>query len=82
VANNQRTGGKMKKIGFVLCLGMMLMVTSLIIASENQIQIKEKTAFSYVCMSFRGPIETMPEKIMTFMREFFKQRLQPAGALI
>ena len=72
----------MKKIGFVLGLVLMMLAIFCQASSDNPIQVKEKPAFSYACMSFSGPFTTMPEKIMGFMGEFFKQGLQPAGALI
>jgi effector-binding domain-containing protein len=46
------------------------------------IQVKEKPSFTYVYMSFTGSFKTMPQKIMEFMGEFFKQGLKPGGELI
>ena len=72
----------MKKKGFAFILAMVFVAVHPIGAGDLQIQVKEKPAFYYAFMSFAGPMKTMPEKIMTFMGEFFKQGLQPAGALI
>lgn len=72
----------MKNISIVLGLGLVMLALLCHASSENPIQVKEKPAFSYAYMSFSGPFTTMPEKIMAFMGEFFKQGLQPAGALI
>lgn len=72
----------MKKITFFVFLSLTVLATFSFASGETPIQVKEKPAFSYAYMSFSGSFKTMSQNIMAFMGEFFKQGLQPAGALI
>ena len=72
----------MKKIVFIVFLSLMVLATFSFASGENPIQINEKPTFSYAYMSFSGSFKTVSQNIMAFMGEFFKQGLQPAGALI
>ena len=53
----------MKKIGFVFFLGLMVLATFSFASADSPIQVKEKPAFNYACMSFSGSYKTMPQKI-------------------
>jgi AraC family transcriptional regulator len=70
-----------KKIILISTLLIGLLSIALFTA-EPAIQVTEKPAFEYAYMSFSGSFKTMPEKIMLFIGEFFKQGLLPQGALL
>ena len=48
---------------------------------EQQIAIKEGEPFTYAVMEFGGSFDNMEKSIGTFMGEFFKQGLTPAGPM-
>jgi len=72
----------MKKKCIMVALLSVVMMVFLFSEEALSIQVKEKPAFTYVFKSFTGSYKTMPQKIMEFMGEFFKQGLKPEGAMI
>jgi effector-binding domain-containing protein len=72
----------MNNKGFVVLFVLLATAVCFPASEDNSIRLTEKSAFTYAYMSFSGPFSTMPQKIMAFMAEFFKQGLQPAGTMI
>jgi AraC family transcriptional regulator len=50
--------------------------------TEQKVVIKEGESFWYAFMEFGGPYDKMEKSVQTFMAEFFKQGLAPAGPFI
>jgi AraC family transcriptional regulator len=50
--------------------------------TEQKVVIKEGESFWYAFMEFGGPYDKMEKSVQTFMGEFFKQGLAPAGPFI
>jgi effector-binding domain-containing protein len=65
----------MKKMLFLILAPIVLSV----LISAQEIQIREITPFSYAYLECSGSYRQIPAKIGTFMQEFFKQKLWPAG---
>jgi len=60
----------------VLCLALSVCPG---LSRAQEIQIKEIAPFSYAYLECIGSYQQIPGKIGTFMGEFFKQKLWPAG---
>ena len=65
----------MKKILFP-CVAL---VAFSVLSRAQEIQIKQIVPFSYAYLECEGSYRQIPVKIGTFMQEFFKQKLWPAG---
>jgi AraC family transcriptional regulator len=50
--------------------------------SQQKVVIKEGESFWYAFMEYGGPFDKMEKSVQTFMGEFFKQGLVPAGPFI
>ncbi|MCK5056234.1 MAG: GyrI-like domain-containing protein [Candidatus Aminicenantes bacterium] len=70
----------MKKT-FLLFL-LIVFVSFVLSAGEEEVVIKDMEPFSYAAMDFTGSFEKMEQSIGLFMKEFFKQGLQPAGPVL
>jgi AraC family transcriptional regulator len=51
-------------------------------ATEPGISLQENLTFWYAAMDFSGSFENMNKSVQTFIDEFFKQGLVPAGPMI
>lgn len=76
----------MKKTIFVwvciILLGVMQGFAGQQEKNGQEVEIKELESFWYACMEFGGPFDQMEKSIQTFMGEFFKQGLAPAGPFL
>lgn len=76
----------MKKTVFVwvciILLGVIVGFAGQQEESRQKIAIKEGESFWYAFMEFGGPYDKMEKSVQTFMGEFFKQGLAPAGPFV
>lgn len=66
----------------IILLGVIIGSAGLPENAGQKVEIKEGKSFWYVFMEFGGSFDNMQKHIQTFIGEFFKQGLTPAGPML
>lgn len=69
----------MKKTAVFMILACVMLTFTM---AGQEVAIKDGVPFWYAAMDFQGSFKNMAKNIGAFMNEFFKQGLQPGGALM